>query len=229
MALILLVCSCCFCSWDGSAEIAGNQTQTLKVSTWQIPLFVPANVVVPLKTSGTAADVVPPITWTLWAGSNSTTSTAQGMPRSRVRGQPRLTLVSGQLYEDDGTTTAYQAMSDAVRAVTEARCKAAPNAVVCVVTATAALPGFPSTRAHRLQVRGPWAASRSSLAATVNGQPATVSRCAAPGGGGRLFGLPGHGLSFALAGTLVCPQNAIWVDAGALPLSATVTFNITAL
>ena len=123
-------------NWNGTAVHRGPVTVSVSYGPADIPLFVLAGSVIPLKTMANVAGNFPdPLVWALWPGA----------PRGAY-----------SLYEDAGDSDAYQGGEFVRTNTTALGDPAAASTLTFTVAASAvagALPdGFPAARGHVLQV-----------------------------------------------------------------------------
>ena len=186
-----------WCTFNGSAILPGTTTVTASYATNDMPLFVKAGSVIPMKTMASVAGNFPdPLVWAVWA--NGASSGAY------------------TLYEDDGDSDAYQGGEFVTIAAAWSRpaSKTLQLTVSAAVTAGALPDGFPQARSHVLQLRGVAAAGATVAGVTANG-------AALPSSAWFIVSEADHSLT-APAGSLVVAAGAFssWSD-----VTIAVTFN----
>ena len=200
-----------FASWNGTAFYAAGaaQTVTQAYGTNDMPLFVAADALLPLKTLASVAGNFPdPLIWAVFAG---------GAPKAGAPAGGNYTL-----YEDDGDSDAYIGGEFVTTAAAWAWASAKSLSLTVAGASTAgALPdGFPQARAHWLQLRGVAAAGASVQAVTANGASVPPG---APGGAA-----PAYYLVAEADHSLTAPAGSLVVETGASSswddLVVTVTF-----
>ncbi len=187
-----------FASWNGSAYYAAGEAQTVSQAygTNDMPLFVAADALLPLKTMASVAGNFPdPLIWAVFAGGTQKPGAPAGGNYT--------------LYEDDGDSDAYIGgefvTTGAAWAWGAGGAKSLTLTVAGSSTAGALPDGFPQARAHWLQLRGVYSAVVQSV--TANGASVPPG---APGGATPAFYVVSeadHSLA-APAGSLVVETGA---------------------
>ena len=157
-------------AWDGSFAVAGPAVDTRAYTPAQVPAFVPAMTLLPLKrgpaggAKGGAGAATPDVAWALWLNGGAPAGSG-----------------SGALYEDDGVSLGWRAGAGH-SALTRAAANASGAGLQFrCAPAEGGFPGMAATRRLSVQVRAgaAWAGRVASVA--VNGVPVPRAPAAVPG------------------------------------------------
>ena len=186
-------------NWNGTKTFVGPLTTSEVYGLGDVPLFARAGTLLALKTMSSVAAHADPLVWA-------------ALPGGAASG-------SFTLYEDDGTSDAYQGGEFVTTNASFVAAGVTFTLTVAPASVSGALfPGFTATRGHVLQLRG--VGARPVASVTANGVPVPS---AAPGV------VPGWSVVPDAAHTLAEPAGALVVAAGAAfdafqPLTVVVTF-----
>lgn len=216
-----------WCAWNNSGVWQGPgvlpQTQW---QVWDVPLFVPAGSLVPMKTmASVSAPSADPLVWSVWPLLQAPVELGA---HAHAQGVFYPLTTSYTVYEDDGDSLQYEEQGSGsggqwgppgsgTAAQTATLTQSSLTAMSLSLTAWAGggWPQFPASRSYEVHLVG---ASLPSLPSTItlNGSPVPPSTTAIPG----WYSVP------MINGTLAIPGGSVVVRLGNMAATQTVTVSV---